>query len=88
MCNGVKDCPDGEDEDSLVWGTKEDLSDVEVMSYKYLQHVRNWSHANPDIVCFPSNTSLPASTIILIVIVVLGFIALLPAIILVRNVFF
>ena len=74
VCNGVKDCTDGEDEDSHTWFE-------ENPDFNYTRYTRNWTSSYRQT-CFKRTSKIRLSSII----VFLFFMALLLAILLVRSV--
>jgi len=73
VCNGVKDCTDGEDEDSHTWFE-------ENIGFNYTSYTRNWT-SNYRQTCFKRTSKIRLSSII----VFLFFMALLLAILLERR---
>ena len=49
VCNGITDCPDGEDENFQLWGRgQENVGELDI---PYVEQVMNWSFSNPDTYC-------------------------------------
>ena len=83
VCNGVKDCPDGEDEDSQLWGTG--LGNDQESYQPYAEEVRNWTLANPDAQCKHKETTDCSLDIIIILLVMFVLMAIILAMIMVSS---
>ena len=62
VCNGVRDCPEGEDEDSVLWFQM----DFNLTYYGYQNNTRSWANINTDQTCFRRNSNIRISTLIII----------------------
>jgi hypothetical protein len=78
VCNGIKDCPDGEDENSIFW-FDEQHKDFKEDKPNYSNQTRNWSVGKST--CFKKSSQIRTSTLVVFIL----FAALLLAIILVSR---
>ena len=81
MCNGVKDCPDGEDEDSRLWGSW--LGNDQGSSQPFAEQVRNWTLANPEAQCKKKEANDCSLDIIIVLLVIFVLLAIILAMIMV-----
>ena len=74
VCNGVKDCPDGQDEDSRLQGIGN--GDDGELDQPYAEHVRNWSLSHPAAHCNQLEASDCSLNIIIILLVIFVLVAI------------